>query len=177
MNPSRPTWLLAATLLLAGWLGAAPSLRAANEPEMQAQAYERVAGFMREASALAMQKAEDTPGDVSSVLTSLADTFRTLADTKVKIAAKIREGTNADDLRKADEEQSRKLQQLRDQLHGMGVSLMERPGEGRPMHRAATEMREAGGFRPRKTGAVVLNTTDDLRNWLDEEEARAGSAK
>lgn len=193
MPPLRRTALLATALFLAVWLVPFSSLRAMNEAEA-AQLYERGAMLARERANEVMQKAEDTSGEVSALLTKVADNLRALADTKVQIAKKIRSRNweGLDELKKADEDLMRKALQLHEQLKGMGVAPMEGVGGGRVMRRMAGESREAGGpssgegstggFRPRergdrKPGVVVLGSTDELRNWLNEEEARGGGAK
>ena len=188
MNPLRHNALLAIVLLLGLWL--TPSLRAVNEGE--AQMYERLAMRLRTVAAEAMQKAEDAPGEASTLLTKVSENFKALADSKARIAKKIRSGNQEglDDLKRADMDLAQKALQIREQLQGMGVALAEGSGGGRMVRRMDSRERSGspdgeaspGGFRPRerldrKPGVVVLGSTDELRNWLNEEEARDGGAK
>lgn len=190
MNAPRRTALFVSALLFGGWLSAVPAARAVND--IEAQMYERAAAFARARAEEVMKKAEDAPGESSTMLVKAAENLRALADTKLKISQKVRTGNleGLDELKKADEEYSRKAMQLREQLRGMGFGPMEGPIEGRIIRRMGGENRDAvgsppaegstGGFRPRektdrKPGVVVVNSADELRNWLDEEEARVSA--
>jgi hypothetical protein len=189
MNPfPRAQAAAFAAALGLGLAWAAPA-RAVNDAE--AQMYERAAAFARERASELSQKLEGAGVEMTPLIHKAMANLRALADTKAEIAKRIRAGASEEELaelRRADDDHTRKAIHLRTQLKGSGMTPPDgAPGGGGPRR---MEMRDPGasapgesgkgGFRPReradrKPGVVALGTPEDLRNWLNEEEARAGA--